>query len=284
MERGGDFQQPRRVALALQYLTPFRPRTGWGNAHVQSMLPSVRPRWMLPGKFASLRSSSRELMLECGDGVRLQAFASDSKQATEHVVVLLHGWEGSADSYYVQSLALELLAGADVVRLNLRDHGNTHHLNRDIFHSCRLPEVIGAVADIAGRFAPKKVSLVGFSLGGNFMLRVAASADPRLQSLHAVVAVSPVLDPANTLTALERMAISPLFREQVDALTASQAVRLEGCLRFFSHRQAAEFAPHDGRAGEQTHHLPGFTCVPVGICHYRRSSAITAGTHCYFDC
>ena len=38
------------------------------------------------------------------------------------------------------------------LRLNLRDHGTTHHLNRELFHSCRLPEVVGAIQALARRF------------------------------------------------------------------------------------------------------------------------------------
>ena len=67
--------------------------------------------------------------------------------------MLLHGWEGSADSTYLLSLAQSLFAaGFEVVRLNLRDHGATHHLNRELFHSCRLPEVVGAVRALARKF------------------------------------------------------------------------------------------------------------------------------------
>ncbi len=51
------------------------------------------------------------------------------------------------------SLAQSLFnAGFDIVRLNLRDHGETHHLNRDIFHSCLLPEVVGAVKRLQDMF------------------------------------------------------------------------------------------------------------------------------------
>ena len=58
--------------------------------------------------------------------------------------MLLHGWEGSAESSCVLSLgSLLYSAGYDVLRLNLRDHGGTQRLNREIFHSCRLPEVVG---------------------------------------------------------------------------------------------------------------------------------------------
>jgi predicted alpha/beta-fold hydrolase len=118
--------------------------------------------------------------------------------------VLLHGWEGSARSLYVLSLAQTLFDhGFDVVRLNLRDHGDTHHLNRDLFHSCRLGEVVGAVRRLQWLFADKPLLLAGFSLGGNFMLRIAAAAPSAGLQLHRAIGVSPVLDPARTLDALE---------------------------------------------------------------------------------
>ncbi|MFO1426634.1 MAG: alpha/beta fold hydrolase [Steroidobacteraceae bacterium] len=120
------------------------------------------------------------------------------------LVVLLHGWEGSAESLYVLSLGQSLLAaGYEVVRLNLRDHGDTHHLNRELFHSCRLPEVVGALGALQRRFAGLPAALAGFSLGGNFMLRAAAEAPRAGLEVAQVIAVSPVLDPASTLDALE---------------------------------------------------------------------------------
>jgi hypothetical protein len=151
-----------------------------------------------------LLADSRELVLDCGDGVRLQAFHARPARSNGQSAILLHGWEGSADAYYVLSLAIHLhAAGVEVVRLNLRDHGATHHLNEGIFHSCRLAEVCGAVAALEPQLlAPPW--LVGFSLGGNFWLRVAANGDPRLPRLAGVVAVSPVLHPDNAMLAMER--------------------------------------------------------------------------------
>ncbi len=152
---------------------------------------------------APLLESSRELLLECGAGVRLQCFASSPPEPRGPPVVLLHGWEGSADSLYVVSLAQRLFArGFEVLRLNLRDHGDTHHLNQELFHSCRLPEVTGAVRALQRR-SDGPLTLVGFSLGGNFMLRVAAEARTAGLELARVIAVSPVLEPAETLVALE---------------------------------------------------------------------------------
>lgn len=185
-------------------MNEFQPGRFWRNAHLQSILPSIWPRSGLLARSRPLREASREWLLDCGEEVRLQAFHAAPAKPRDMAVVVLHGWEGSADAHYVLSLGQSLFeAGVEVVRLNLRDHGDTHHLNRDIFHSCRLPEVCGAVAAIQSRLPDRQIWLVGFSLGGNFMLRVAASGDARLRPLQGVVAVSPVLDPATAMDALE---------------------------------------------------------------------------------
>jgi uncharacterized protein len=186
----------------------YQPSGLLRNGHLQTVLGSVWPvSWLIRRRAAPLRSAARELLLDCGDGVRLQAFHSSAGEpgsgGVRRVAVLLHGWEGSAEATYVLSLGSLLLArGYDVVRLNLRDHGATHHLNSEIFHSCRLAEVVGATRALAQRFAGARLYLAGFSLGGNFMLRVAADAAAPAAIVGAV-AVSPVLDPEVTLAALE---------------------------------------------------------------------------------
>jgi predicted alpha/beta-fold hydrolase len=151
-----------------------------------------------------LVAAQREQLLECGAGVRLQCFVSSPPRGSGRPVVVLHGWEGSHESIYVLSLAQLLFEqGFEVVRLNLRDHGETHHLNRELFHSCRLPEVIGALGTLQRQFSGHALNAVGYSLGGNFLLRAAASARESGLDLKQVVAVSPVLDPTETLVALE---------------------------------------------------------------------------------
>jgi predicted alpha/beta-fold hydrolase len=124
--------------------------------------------------------------------------------APRRLAVLMHGWEGSSESLYVLSVA-ELLhqRGFSVLRLNLRDHGGTHALNRELFHSCRLPEVVGAVAQLQSLYPGHGLFLAGFSLGGNFCLRVGARARGAGIRIARIVAVCPVLDPATTLGALE---------------------------------------------------------------------------------
>src|SRR4029453_9491003 len=100
--------------------------------HFQTILSSLPPRKARVERRAiPMREASVELLLECGDGVKLQALhASPARRGREpgkRLAVLLHGWEGSADSTYLLSLAQSLFAANfEVVRLNLRDHGATH--------------------------------------------------------------------------------------------------------------------------------------------------------------
>lgn len=144
-----------------------------------------------------------EHVLDCGDGVRLMGVHSAQGDRPRPLVVLLHGWEGSAESSYLLSLGAHLFAcGYDLFRLNFRDHGPTHHLNRGLFHSCRIAEVVGAVRAVQERFAPPALAVAGFSLGGNFALRVAVRAPAAGIDLRCAVGVSPVLHPRSTLAAL----------------------------------------------------------------------------------
>lgn len=179
----------------------------WSNAHLQSILPSLplrRP--FVEHRASAMLRRSRPLLLAAGDGVRLQAFysAAAADTSSAKLAVIVHGWEGSAHSLYVLSLAADLYAaGYAVLRLNLRDHGETHHLNPGLFHSCRLAEVVESLRSIQGLFPGHRMYLVGFSLGGNFMLRAAVQAPAVGLRVARVVGVSPVLDPATTLDALE---------------------------------------------------------------------------------
>jgi len=187
----------------------FAPLPWLRSAHLQSVLPSLplrRP--FVRHRARPLLAASQPVVLDCGEGVRLLAHHAsrerDGAGPARRVVVMIHGWEGSADSLYLLSLGQQLfVSGADVYRLNLRDHGASHHLNPELFHSCRIREVVGAVQGVQRRHPDARLSLAGFSLGGNFVLRVAARAREAGLELEQAVAICPVLDPRRTLAALE---------------------------------------------------------------------------------
>jgi predicted alpha/beta-fold hydrolase len=184
----------------------FNPGPGMRGAHAQSILASAQPRIFITRRRAArYRSSATDILIDCGDGVRLLGrYNEPDIESNGRLAVLIHGWEGSSDSVYNLSLGLRLRAeGYATLRLNLRDHGDSHHLNEELFHSCRLPEVVGAFRWINRNYPHLRVSIIGFSLGGNFALRVAAQAGEAGIELERVVAICPVLDPRQTMKALE---------------------------------------------------------------------------------
>jgi uncharacterized protein len=184
----------------------FHPPAALANRHLQSMLASLPPRRTWVARAArNFLARSRELIVDSGKGVRLLAEAAEPDGGSNgRLVVMIHGWEGSSDSCYMLSAAPLLLEhGYTVVRLNLRDHGDSHHLNEDIFHSCRLDEVVGAVGRLQEMWPELRLSLVGYSLGGNFALRVGVEAGRAGLDIDRIVSVCPVLDPAQTLEALD---------------------------------------------------------------------------------
>ncbi|ROP73777.1 hypothetical protein EDF74_3211 [Stenotrophomonas rhizophila] len=184
----------------------YQPPRWLRNPHLQSMLSSSRMR-MQRGLvlLAATGALSNELILDGGEGVRLQGWHSyiQGRQPIG-MALLLHGWEGSAESSYMRMTAARLLEeGYDVVRLNFRDHGNTHHLNPGIFHSNRIDEVVQAAGDIARRWPELPLVAAGYSLGGNFVLRLALRAPSAGVPLRRVASVCPVLDPAITMESIE---------------------------------------------------------------------------------
>ncbi len=198
----------------------FKPAAGLKSGHVQSLLSSSMFRKKVARKRAAgVIEAAEDLQLDGGpdpefedfqDGqyarVRLQAFYSRHNPARKNrrTAVLFHGWEGSAQSNYVLGNAARLWSeGFDVLRFNFRDHGDTHHLNPGMFHSCRLDEVINGLRDWQNRFDVTGWDLCGYSLGGNFALRVAKRAPEAGLDIRSVVSVCPVIHPARAMRAME---------------------------------------------------------------------------------
>jgi uncharacterized protein len=178
-----------------------------GNLQTILASASLRARGMNP-----MLACARERIIETPGGVRLLGSLSAQRPGeAKSLVFLLHGWEGSMDSTYVRCSGRALFAaGHDVFRLNFRDHGASHHLNRGIFYAVLLDEVFEAIAAVAAGRSSLPVFLVGFSLGGNFVLRIVRRcAQQPLRGLTHAVAVSPVLDPATATANIDR---HPLIR------------------------------------------------------------------------
>ena len=187
-------------------VSEYRPPRWLRNPHLQSLLSSMPMRRAI-GQRALQRMGAvtTEHIIEVDEGVRLQGFHSHLPGTESRgLALLLHGWEGSSESSYMRHTAAQLLArGFEVFRLNFRDHGDTHHLNEGLFHSCRLSEVVQAAAEVSRRFPARPMMAAGFSLGGNFALRLALAAPGAGIPLVHAAAVCPAIDPSAVMRTLE---------------------------------------------------------------------------------
>jgi uncharacterized protein len=206
-------------------LPAFRPPRLMRNPHLQSVLASSRIRRLILRGRSRLDEAAELRELQCPSGARLQGLLTRhaAQAQAQGLVVLLHGWEGSAQSNYLLDAGGELLArGIDVFRLNFRDHGDTHHLNPELFSSNRIEEVVEAVALLQRQLAPARMGIAGFSLGGNFALRVALHAPAAGIALAHAAAVCPVISPAAGLDAIER---APWFYQRYFMLKWTGSLR-----------------------------------------------------------
>ncbi|MDI9569869.1 MAG: alpha/beta fold hydrolase [Pseudomonadota bacterium] len=182
----------------------FAPKFFFRNPHLQTLLG--RSKYRLNG-VEELHRSSTASILPCGEGVRLLGFhARRPEGASRGLVALIHGWEGSADSTYILAAGAYLFRrGFDIFRLNLRDHGESHHLNAGLFHGALIGETFQALRNIAHLPTYGRLYLIGFSLGGNFALRIALKHGRKeeIPSLRHVFAVSPALDPYKATMAID---------------------------------------------------------------------------------
>jgi predicted alpha/beta-fold hydrolase len=121
-------------------------------------------------------------------------------------LLLLHGLEGSADAHYMRGMAEKaFVAGCNVVRLNQRDCGGTYDLSVDSYHSGLTADPMAVIRELADRDSLERIGVAGYSLGGNLALKLAGelSLTP-LSQVRAVAAVSPTLDLAICISAIER--------------------------------------------------------------------------------
>jgi predicted alpha/beta-fold hydrolase len=190
----------------------FQPTRLIRHPQIQSILASKSPqrrRWLKAG--STMEAAAQFHELDAGDGVRLTGYLSRQVANPRGLVVLIHGWEGHHNSTYLYSMACALYgAGYAVFRLNLRDHGGSHHLNREVFHSARIKEVVGAIRAVQQLEPAQPLFVIGFSLGGNFSLRIglhgpAGGVVPQLS-----IGICPSINPRATIQAIDQG--SAMFR------------------------------------------------------------------------
>jgi predicted alpha/beta-fold hydrolase len=130
----------------------------------------------------------------------------------EHpTIVLLHGLEGSSTVHYMRGMADKAwAAGWNVVRLNQRNCGGTEQLSRGLYHSGLTADPLFVMRELIEVDGLPAIAFAGYSLGGNVVLKLAGDlGDQAPPQLRAVCAVSPTMDLAVCVRALERRANYP---------------------------------------------------------------------------
>lgn len=119
-------------------------------------------------------------------------------------LLVVHGLEGSSDSGYALGIAAKgLAAGMNVVRMNQRNCGGTDHLAPTLYHSGRSHDVAEVARNLVQKDGIRRLALVGFSMGGNLVLKLAGEwGKDTPPELRAVVAVCPSMDLAPSADAL----------------------------------------------------------------------------------
>jgi uncharacterized protein len=174
------------------WFTGFAPRSGLRNGHIQTIVGNYLPRPAF-----RLLFTTEIIEVDPADGSRVlchchwQSSADFQRRLT---LVLVHGLEGSSDSRYLQGLtARAWSAGWNIIRMNMRNCGDSDELTPTLYHSGLSGDVRAVVQHFNARFGIERVALVGYSMGGNLVLKLAGEWRERYP-LQAVAAVCPAID------------------------------------------------------------------------------------------
>jgi predicted alpha/beta-fold hydrolase len=174
------------------WFTEFEPRRGLTSGHLQTIVGNYLPR--PPFQLASIPET---VEVDPADGSRVLCYChwqTGSGMADRLTAILVHGLEGSSDSRYIQGIAARAwAAGFNVIRMNMRNCGDTDALTPTLYHSGLSGDVGAVMRYFAGRFGLERIALVGYSMGGNLVLKLAGEwgSEP---PLFAVAAVCPAID------------------------------------------------------------------------------------------
>ncbi len=189
-------------------MTGYIPPLVYRNGHSNTIAASSLLRKTYAQRVShSLRKQSESRILSLPGDIQLKGLLN-THDSNEHkpLVMILHGWLGCANSLYLLPLASRLYEqGFNIFRLNFRDHGGTQHLNKELFHSCRLDEVLDATKTIQDQIPHSKFYIVGYSLGGNFALRIGANVKNKNLAIDKIISVCPVMNAANALEETKSM-------------------------------------------------------------------------------
>lgn len=181
---------------------PFKPHALFASGHAQTIVSHLRPR-----RFDTrVLQRDETRFFDVAEGVRLLARCRWQNPRTNHPTILLsHGLEGSSDSHYmIGTAAKAYAAGFNVVRLNLRNCGNTEHLTETLYNSGLSADIAAVARELIEREKLTSIFLAGFSLSGNIVLKFAGEQSEHMPpEIRGICAVSPSIDLSACADAIE---------------------------------------------------------------------------------
>jgi predicted alpha/beta-fold hydrolase len=189
LEKAGAFLSRVREIFAGKV---FKAHSLFSGGHAQTIAAYAWPR-----RFRFASESDEERLFDVAPGVKVLAHCRwqvDAKACP--TIVVWHGIEGSTASNYMQATAEKgFRAGFNVVRVNFRNCGGTEHLTSTIYHGGLSADLGAVVKELLEKDHLSRMFLVGFSLGGNLVLKLAGEyGDSPPKEILGVCAVSPSID------------------------------------------------------------------------------------------
>jgi uncharacterized protein len=171
---------------------PFKPHPLFRNGHAQTIAAYA---WLRRFRFHS--DDDEERLFTVAPGVKVLAHCRWQTKRHDHpTIVVWHGIEGSTASNYMQAMAEKgSRAGFNIIRVNFRNCGGTERLTSTIYHGGLSADLAAVVKELLEKDQLARLFLVGFSLGGNLVLKLAGEyGDQPPREILAVCAVSPSVD------------------------------------------------------------------------------------------
>ena len=180
---GGGWHDAASLTEYPVKIMPFRAPVFLSHPHVQTVLGSwrrvPRPAW-------------RRERIELADGDFLDVDHVDAADASVHVLVL-HGLGGSSDAPYVRGVVQALsAAGYGVSALNFRGcSGEPNRLAR-AYHSGETGDLLLVAERLRAAHPGRRLYAVGFSLGGNALLKAMGEGGDNVPFAGALSVCAPL--------------------------------------------------------------------------------------------
>jgi uncharacterized protein len=145
------------------------------------------------------------------------------------VIAILHGLEGSAESYYVKGIAEKAFhRGFHVLRLNQRNCGGTEKLTPTLYNSGMSGDYRAVLEELSNSDGFDKIFFAGYSMGGNLITKMAGEfGSDTPESLRGICSVCAAIDLSACADALERKDNYLYQRHFVNALMARYARKVK---------------------------------------------------------